>query len=96
MTGFYNGVFFCLQISNPDEFDVMICVPVDRVKVEPFGQTGAFYSVALKRGNSPLKEFQLEEDGVLSASKLLQEFREEVIKSIKGIAGWCHSLGVSA
>lgn len=95
-------MLFCVQISNPDEFDVMICVPVDRVKVEPFGETGAFYSVSLKRGNSPLKEFQLEENGMLSASHLLKKFRKEVIKSIEGNTGWCHndifffSLGVSA
>lgn len=67
----------------------MISFPVDRVEVKPFGETGAFYSVSLKRGNSPLKRFQLEND-ILSASQVLQEFREEVKKSIKGITGWCH------
>lgn len=68
----------------------MICVPVERVKVEPFEETGAFYSVSLKRVNSPLKAFQLEENGILSASQLLENFREEVKKSIKGTTGWCH------
>lgn len=68
----------------------MICVPVERVKVEPFEETGAFYSVSLKRVNSPLKEFQLGENGILSASQLLKNFREEVKKSIKETTGWCH------
>lgn len=67
----------------------MISVPVDRVEVQPFGESGAFYSVSLKRGKSPLKKFQLEND-ILSASQALEEFREEVKKSIKGITGWCH------
>lgn len=80
---------FCVQISNPDEFDIMISIPVDRVEVTPFGETGAFYSVSLKRGNSPLRKFQLQ-NNILSASQVLKEFREEVKKSIKGITGWCH------
>ncbi|KAM9345013.1 cyclic GMP-AMP synthase [Symphorus nematophorus] len=75
-----------LKISNPDEFDVMLPIPVDRVSIEPFGEDGAFYSVALKRGNSPLKKF--EEKDTLSASKMLKEFREEVKKSVKGSEEW--------
>ncbi|KAE8281047.1 Cyclic GMP-AMP synthase [Larimichthys crocea] len=71
-----------LKISNPDEFDVMLPIPVGRVDIKPFGEDGAFYSVALKRGRSPLQKFQ--EDSTLSASKMLQEFRDEVKKSVKG------------
>lgn len=67
----------------------MISVPVDRVEVKPFGETGAFYSVSLKRGNSPLKKFELE-NNILSASQMLKEFREGVKKCMKGIQGWCH------
>lgn len=75
----------CTQIANPDEFDVMIAIPVGRVNIEPFGDDGAFYRVALKRGNSPLKKFQ--EKDTLSASEMLQEFREEVKKSVKEFTG---------
>ncbi|XP_040906605.1 cyclic GMP-AMP synthase [Toxotes jaculatrix] len=70
-----------VKISNPDEFDIMLAVPVDRVDINPFGEDGAFYSVALKRGNSPLKKFQ--ESSTLSASKMLKKFREEVKKCVK-------------
>ncbi|XP_068587989.1 cyclic GMP-AMP synthase [Cebidichthys violaceus] len=76
-----------LKISNPDEFDVMLPVPVDRVNVTPFGDDGAFYSVGLKRGKSPLQKFQ-NDDGTLSASEMLQEFRDEVKKSVKQFTEW--------
>ncbi|XP_010786592.1 cyclic GMP-AMP synthase [Notothenia coriiceps] len=75
-----------LKISNPDEFDVMLAIPVDRVDVSPFGDDGAFYSVKFKRGNSPLKKF--EESGTLSASKMLDEFRAEVKECAKKYTGW--------
>eukprot|EP00064_Thunnus_orientalis_P003119 superscaffoldBa00000247_g3127 len=75
-----------LKISNPDEFDVMLPIPVDRVDIEPFGNDGAFYSVALKRGKSPLTKFQ-QETGILSASEMLKEFREEVTKCVKTFKG---------
>ncbi|XP_045927483.1 cyclic GMP-AMP synthase [Micropterus dolomieu] len=74
-----------LKISNPDEFDVMLPVPVNRVNIQPFGDDGAFYSVALKRGSS-LQKFQ--EDSTLSASMMLKEFREEVKKSVKTFTEW--------
>lgn len=72
-----------IQISNPDEFDIMIVIPVERVNIKPFGD-GAFYSVALKQGNSPLQRFQ---EDTLSASKMLEKFREEVKKSVKESTG---------
>lgn len=78
-------MFLCIQISNPDEFDVMLPIPVDRVTIEPFKDDGAFYSVGLKRGKSPLQKFQ--ETATLSASKMLEEFREEVKKSVKEFKG---------
>ena len=74
-----------MQISNPDEFDVMLAIPVDRVDVSPFGDDGAFYSVELKRGNSHLKKF--EERSTLSASKMLDEFRAEVKECAKKYPG---------
>lgn len=82
---YYIMLFLCIQISNPDEFDVMVPIPVDRVNIEQFGQDGAFYSVELKRGNSPLQKFQ--ENNTLSASEMLDEFREEVKKCVKPFKG---------
>ncbi|KAL3971799.1 polymeric immunoglobulin receptor [Sarotherodon galilaeus] len=65
-----------LKICNPDEFDVMLPILVDRVKLEPFGNDGAFYSVELKQ------------NGILSATKMLNEFREEVKKCVKNFTEW--------
>ncbi|KAG7240477.1 hypothetical protein INR49_026843 [Caranx melampygus] len=75
-----------LKISNPDEFDVMLAIPVDRVDIKPFNTDGAYYSVGLKRGNNPLKKFQ--EEDVLSSSAMLSEFREEVKKCVKAFKEW--------
>uniref|UniRef100_A0A8C9Y5R2 Cyclic GMP-AMP synthase n=1 Tax=Sander lucioperca TaxID=283035 RepID=A0A8C9Y5R2_SANLU len=74
-----------LKISNPDEFDIMLAIPVDRVNVNPFGDDGAYYSVELKRGKSPWQKFQV--TGTLSASKMLEEFRDEVKKCVKQFPG---------
>ncbi|MEQ2168215.1 hypothetical protein GOODEAATRI_012021 [Goodea atripinnis] len=63
----------------------MLPMPVERVKIEPFGTNGAFYSVALKRGKNPLMRFQ--KDDILPASEILQEFRESVKKFAKGCTG---------
>ncbi|KAA8583544.1 cyclic GMP-AMP synthase isoform X1 [Etheostoma spectabile] len=75
-----------LKISNPDEFDIMLAIPVDRVNVNPFGDDGAYYSVELKRGKSPLQKFQ--KTNTLSASEMLKEFREEVKKCVKQFPEW--------
>ncbi|XP_042358679.1 cyclic GMP-AMP synthase [Plectropomus leopardus] len=75
-----------LKISNPDEFDVMLAMPVDRVNINPFRQDGAFYSVQLKRGKNPLKVF--EENDILSASEMLKEFRKEVKTCVKQFKDW--------
>ncbi|XP_076015302.1 uncharacterized protein LOC143007734 [Genypterus blacodes] len=72
-----------LKIADPDEFDVMMPMPVDRAEIKPFKEDGAFYSVGLKRGNNPLKRFQQEGSSHLSASEMLQDFREEVKKCVK-------------
>uniref|UniRef100_A0A674AHI0 Cyclic GMP-AMP synthase n=1 Tax=Salmo trutta TaxID=8032 RepID=A0A674AHI0_SALTR len=71
-----------LKISHPDEFDVMFNIPVERVDIRPFGDDGAFYSVAFKRGKHPLDRF-LNEDNTVSASGMLTEFRNEVKRSVK-------------
>ncbi|XP_010890617.3 LOW QUALITY PROTEIN: cyclic GMP-AMP synthase [Esox lucius] len=73
-----------LKISNPDEFDVMLTVPIERVGIHPFGKVAAFFSVELKRGKHSLGCF-LQEDNTLSASSMLTEFRKEVTKCVKEV-----------
>uniref|UniRef100_A0A3Q3AYY7 Cyclic GMP-AMP synthase a n=2 Tax=Kryptolebias marmoratus TaxID=37003 RepID=A0A3Q3AYY7_KRYMA len=75
-----------LKISYPDEFDVMLPIPVDRVQVQPFGPNGAFYSVSLKRGQNPLSKFQLND--ILSSYEMLKEFRKEIKTFAKGLSEW--------
>nr|XP_015800200.2 cyclic GMP-AMP synthase [Nothobranchius furzeri] len=79
-----------LKISNPDEFDVMLPIPVERVNIEPFDDNGAFYSVVLKRDptgdENPLKKFQ--QDNILSSYEMLKEFRKEVKKFAKVFPEW--------
>ncbi|KAK2824553.1 hypothetical protein Q5P01_021728 [Channa striata] len=75
-----------VKISNPDEFDVMFPIPVERVKIEGFGDDGAFYRVGLQRDRSPLQRFQERE--TLSASKMLDHFREEVKECVKALPEW--------
>lgn len=60
----------------------MFNIPVERVDIRPFGDDGAFYSVAFKRGKHPLDRF-LNEDNTVSASGMLTEFRNEVKRSVK-------------
>ncbi|XP_033875156.2 cyclic GMP-AMP synthase [Acipenser ruthenus] len=70
-----------VKISEPDEFDIMLTVPVHRVQLEQFDSNGAFYSVSFKRNpKTPLVDFVLK-DGTLSAHNMLVEFRKHVIEA---------------
>ncbi|KAG8000302.1 Elongation factor 1-alpha [Nibea albiflora] len=71
-----------LKISNPDEFDVMLPIPVDRVDIETVWRGWSLLPRGIKTKQEPSAKFQ--EEGTLSASKMLEEFREEVKKSVKG------------
>ncbi|KAJ8360093.1 hypothetical protein SKAU_G00166180 [Synaphobranchus kaupii] len=78
-----------VKISEPDEFDVMLAIRVDRVKLQQFDLEGAFYSVALKRTprDDPLRCFLQEDDNIISASNMLNEFREHVKKAVQSFPG---------
>ena len=65
----------------------MLTVPVNRVLVQLFGDDGAFYTVALKRGKHQLNRFVHEEDYTISAFKMLKDFRKEVKACVKSIEG---------
>ncbi|XP_047010076.1 cyclic GMP-AMP synthase isoform X2 [Ictalurus punctatus] len=73
-----------VKIYEPDEFDVMMTVRVDRVKLLPFSEDGAFYSVEMKRQSSrhPLEKF-VNEERTIMASKMLDDFREKVKEAVK-------------
>ncbi|KAI7805301.1 cyclic GMP-AMP synthase [Triplophysa rosa] len=78
-----------VKICEPDEFDVMLTIPVERVDTQEFNDNGAFYSIALKRhpNKHPLDRF-LNEDKTIRASEMLNEFRhgvKEAVESLKSI-----------
>ncbi|KAG7463046.1 hypothetical protein MATL_G00191190 [Megalops atlanticus] len=76
-----------VKISEPDEFDVMLAVPVDRAEIQNFDEDGAFYTVALKRGacKNALHDF-LQPDGTISADKMLTEFRRKVKQAVRSFS----------
>ncbi|KAL1262933.1 hypothetical protein QQF64_005672 [Cirrhinus molitorella] len=73
-----------VKICEPDEFDVMLTIPVERVNIQNFDEAGAFYTVALKRNpNKHLLDRFLNEDKTIKASEMLHEFREAIKKAVK-------------
>ncbi|XP_062344568.1 cyclic GMP-AMP synthase [Cinclus cinclus] len=75
-----------VKISEPNEFDIMLVMPVVRIQLDEADDTGAFYYVSFKR--SPKEKGWLkflEEDGKLSAFKMLQALREIIKQEVKNI-----------
>ncbi|XP_007943407.1 cyclic GMP-AMP synthase [Orycteropus afer afer] len=74
-----------VKISVPNEFDVMFKLNVERIQLEEYCNSGAFYFVKFKRNpkGNPLSQF-LEEE-ILSASKMLTKFRKIIKEEIKNI-----------
>ncbi|KFO37345.1 Protein MB21D1 [Fukomys damarensis] len=88
-----------LQISAPNEFDVMFKLKVPRIQLEEYSNSGAYYFVKFKRNpqENPLSQFV--EGEFLSASKMLSEFRKIIkqeIKNIKDVAMERKKLGSPA
>ncbi|KAG2467238.1 CGAS synthase, partial [Polypterus senegalus] len=72
-----------LKISDVDEFDFMLTMPVARVALETFGKEVAFYHVSLKRNPIKcLRKFVVDET-TLSADKMLTDFREKIKKILR-------------
>ncbi|TRY95762.1 hypothetical protein DNTS_026442, partial [Danionella cerebrum] len=73
-----------VKICQPDEFDVMLTVPVERVDIQEFNEDGAFYSVTLKRHNQHTWLYKfLNEDCTIRASEMLLEFRDGIKKALE-------------
>ncbi|XP_072134309.1 cyclic GMP-AMP synthase-like [Mobula birostris] len=78
-----------VKISEPNEFDVMITVPVERIEYEEIDSEGAFYQVAFKRcaHRNPLASF-VSDDGMLSAEKMLSCLRKLIMDAVKSLTGY--------
>ncbi|XP_065586973.1 cyclic GMP-AMP synthase [Cyrtonyx montezumae] len=75
-----------VKISEPNEFDIMLVMPVTRLQLDECDDTGAYYYLTFKRNPKEkyLNRF-LDEDGKLSAFKMLKELREIIKQEVKHI-----------
>ncbi|NXT57054.1 CGAS synthase, partial [Pluvianellus socialis] len=75
-----------VKISEPNEFDIMLVMPVTRLQLDESDDTGAYYYLTFKRNpkEKHLLKF-LDEDGKLSALKMLQALREIIKQEVKNI-----------
>ncbi|XP_059325576.1 cyclic GMP-AMP synthase [Ammospiza nelsoni] len=84
-----------VKISEPNEFDIMLVIPIKqnandstRLQLDESDDTGAYYYVSFKRG--PIERGWLkflEEDGKLSASKMIQALRDIIKQEVRNIRG---------
>ncbi|NWI86504.1 CGAS synthase, partial [Pitta sordida] len=75
-----------VKISEPNEFDIMLVMPVARLQLDESDDTGAYYYLAFKR--QPKEKYLLkfvDEDGKLSAFKMLRALRAIIKQEIKNI-----------
>ncbi|XP_055491191.1 cyclic GMP-AMP synthase-like [Leucoraja erinacea] len=72
-----------VKIFEPNEFDIMITVPVERVACQEVDIEGAFYCIGFKRcpRDNLLNRFVC--DGLLSAEKMLCHLRKLIIDAVK-------------
>ncbi|XP_027601379.1 cyclic GMP-AMP synthase [Pipra filicauda] len=73
-----------VKISQPNEFDIMLVIPVERLQLDESDDTGAYYYLTFKR--NPKEKYLLkflDEDGKLSAFKMLQALREIIKQEVK-------------
>ncbi|KAM7118303.1 cyclic GMP-AMP synthase isoform 1-T1 [Ciconia maguari] len=75
-----------VKISEPNEFDIMLVMPVTRLQLDECDDTGAYYYLTLKRNPKEKHLFKfLDEDGKLSALKMLQALRQIIKQEVKNI-----------
>ncbi|XP_010118894.1 PREDICTED: cyclic GMP-AMP synthase, partial [Chlamydotis macqueenii] len=73
-------------ISEPNEFDIMLVMPVARLQLDQSDDTGAYYYLSFKR--NPKEKYLLkflDEEGKLSAFKMLQALRDIIKQEVKNI-----------
>lgn len=77
-----------LQISEPNEFDIMLVMPIARIQLDECDDTGAYYYLTFKRNPKEkyLNRF-LDEDRKLSADKMLTALRKIIKEEVKNIKG---------
>ncbi|NXX39096.1 CGAS synthase, partial [Tricholaema leucomelas] len=75
-----------VKISEPNEFDIMLVMPVVRLQLDESDDTGAYYYLTLKRNPKEkyLSKF-LDEEEKLSASKMLDALREIIRREVRSI-----------
>ncbi|XP_069091787.1 cyclic GMP-AMP synthase isoform X2 [Pleurodeles waltl] len=69
-----------VKVSKPDEFDIMLKIPIGRIKLEPFDEGGAFYRVSFERNTNEKKFKSCVADGWLSATSMLETLRSQIKK----------------
>ncbi|KAM6355282.1 cyclic GMP-AMP synthase [Podargus strigoides] len=75
-----------VKISEPNEFDIMLVMPVARLQLDESDDTGAYYYLTFKRNPKEKYLFTfLDEEKKLSAFKMLQALRETVKREVKNI-----------
>ncbi|XP_075001426.1 cyclic GMP-AMP synthase isoform X2 [Calonectris borealis] len=75
-----------VKISEPNEFDIMLVMPVTRLQLDECDDTGAYYYLSFKRNPKEKHLFKfLDEDGKLSAFKMLQALKEIIKQEVKNI-----------
>uniref|UniRef100_A0A8C6ZRN2 Cyclic GMP-AMP synthase n=1 Tax=Nothoprocta perdicaria TaxID=30464 RepID=A0A8C6ZRN2_NOTPE len=75
-----------VKVGAPDEFDIMLTLPVPPLQLDACDDTGAFYYATLKRNPKEmyLSRF-LDEEGKLSAFKMLEALRKIIKEEVKNI-----------
>uniref|UniRef100_A0A8B9UFT4 Cyclic GMP-AMP synthase n=1 Tax=Anas zonorhyncha TaxID=75864 RepID=A0A8B9UFT4_9AVES len=75
-----------VKISEPNEFDIMLVMPIARIQLDECDDTGAYYYLTFKRNPKEkyLNRF-LDEDGKLSADKMLTALRKIIKEEVKNI-----------
>ncbi|NWI35467.1 CGAS synthase, partial [Picathartes gymnocephalus] len=75
-----------VKISEPNEFDIMLVMPVPRIQLDESDDTGAYYYVSFKRTPKEKSWLKfLDEDGKVSAFKMREALREIIKQEVKNI-----------
>ncbi|XP_025072730.1 cyclic GMP-AMP synthase [Alligator sinensis] len=74
-----------MLISEPDEFDIMLKVPIPRIQLDECDATGAFHYVTFKRHPQKHLDKFLDDDGKLSADTMLLSVRNIIKEEVKNI-----------